>query len=204
MLAGGPGRVTLGLRTGLSLLPHAGMAIALAAFVSELTPELGEGVSPIVLGSIVVFELGGPLVMRRVLGRAGEVGAAASVAEPVLDDLDVARPINRVLIPAGNAEVIVPRMPFLFDLVGNLGAEIVAVHVSRPSDPEHDDEAPAVLRLFGELAAERGVSVRTVHRHGESIAGGTHRRGHRHRLRPHRHGGNRRGHACSSRPVGAW
>ena len=169
VLAGGMQQRTLGVRTGLSLLPHAGMAIALAAFVSERTPELGAVLSPVVLGSIVVFELSGPLVARRVLARAGEAGAADTVTEPVLDDMDVTRSIRRVLIPAGNSEVIVPRMPFLFDLVGNLGGEIVAVHVSRPSDLAGDDE-PAVLRTFREFADERGIPIQTVHRRAESVA----------------------------------
>jgi Kef-type K+ transport system membrane component KefB len=170
ILAGGMEQRTLGVRTGLSLLPHAGMAIALAAFVSERTPELGSVLSPVVLGSIVVFELTGPLVTRRVLRRAGEAGAAGTVSEPVLDDLDVTRSIRRVLIPAGNSEVIVPRMPFLFDLVGNLGGEIVAVHVSRPSDLDDDDDEPAVLRTFREFADERGIPIQTVHRRAESVA----------------------------------
>lgn len=169
VLAQGTASLTLGTRTGLSLLPHAGMAIALAAFVSEIAPDLGLAVSPVVLGSIVVFELSGPLVMRRVLTRSGEAGAAGAVEEPVLEEMDVTHSIRRVLIPAGNAEVIVPRLPFLFDLVGNLGAEIVAVHVTPLSDPASDDE-PGVLRVFREFAEERGIPIETLHRRAESVA----------------------------------
>lgn len=172
VVAGGPSQLRLGVRTGLGLLPHAGMAIALAAFVSELTPAIGLQVSPVVLGSIVVFELSGPLIMRRMLNRVGETGAADVTEEPVLDDLDITRSIRRVLIPAGNAAVVVPRLPFLFDLVGNLGAEIVAVHVSRPSAGyyDEDDAEPGVLRVFREVAQERGIPIETVHRRAESVA----------------------------------
>lgn len=165
----GGGTTRLGVQTGLSLLPHAGMAIALAALVSERIPALGASVSPIVLGSIVVFELGGPLIMRRVLARSGDAGQAEAGHERVLDELDVTRSIRRVLIPAGNTKVLVPRLPFLFDLVGNIGAEIVAVHVSQPPDPDDDDE-PAVLTMFSEFAAERGIPVTTVARRAESIS----------------------------------
>ncbi|CAN5770487.1 hypothetical protein BH23ACT10_BH23ACT10_27220 [soil metagenome] len=170
-LAGGPSQAASGARTGLSLLPHAGMAIALAAFVTDFAPDLGLQVSPIVLGSIVVFELTGPLLMRRMLRRSGDAGTAEVVGDG--RPHDVARSLRKVLIPAGNPEVLIPRLPFLFDLVGNLGAEVVVVHVSLPTGPydEDDDREPALLRVFREIADERGVVCTTVHRRAESVAG---------------------------------
>lgn len=172
-MAGGPSQLLLGARTGLSLLPHAGMAIALVAFVTDFAPDLGLQVSPIVLGSIVVFELAGPLIMRRMLTRSGDAGTAQAVGETLLDDVEPFRSMRKVLIPAGNPEVLIPRMPFLFDLVGNLGAEVVVVHVSLPTGPydEDDDREPALLRVFREIADERGIVCTTVHHCAESVAG---------------------------------
>jgi Kef-type K+ transport system membrane component KefB/nucleotide-binding universal stress UspA family protein len=166
----GGGGLALGAGTGAALLPHAGMAIALAAFVSEFAPDLGSQVSPIVLGSIVVFELSGPLMTRWVLRRTGDAGAADAVAKPVLPDLDVTHSMRRVLVPMSNPEVVVPRLPFLLDLAGNLGAEVVALHVSRPAEVPDDDAEPDVLRVFHEVARERGVPCTAVHRRGELVA----------------------------------
>ncbi|MBW3604207.1 MAG: cation:proton antiporter [Actinobacteria bacterium] len=173
VVAGGSSQLRLGARTGLSLLPHAGMAIALTAFVSEFAPELGSAVSPVVLGSIVIFELTGPLIMRRMLRRSGDAGAVRVVDDDVVTETDETRNLRRVLIPAGNPEVLVPRLPLLFDLVGNLGAEVVVVHVSLPTGPyeQHDDRQPALLRVFEEIATERGIVCTTVHRRAESVAG---------------------------------
>jgi hypothetical protein len=80
VLPAGLDELRVGVHTGMALLPHAGMAIALAAFVSEFAPELGSQVSPVVLGSIVVFELSGPLIARRVLRSAGDAGNAGRSA----------------------------------------------------------------------------------------------------------------------------
>ena len=65
-------------RVGLALLPHAGMAIGLVALVVEQAPWLGGDVSAVVLGSIVAFELGGPIAARRALRAAEESGKGAT------------------------------------------------------------------------------------------------------------------------------
>ncbi len=58
---------------GMTLLAQAGMAIGLAATLSKQWPEGGKLVETIILGSVVVFELFGPLAVRCGLVRAGEV-----------------------------------------------------------------------------------------------------------------------------------
>jgi Kef-type K+ transport system membrane component KefB/nucleotide-binding universal stress UspA family protein len=169
-LAGGLDQARRGARVGVSLLPHAGMAIALAAFVSEFTPELGAEVSPIVLGSIVVFELTGPLLTRKVLRVAGDAGQAGSSSDAEME-IAARRTVRRVLIPLSNRTVLVPRLPFLLDLVGSLGAEVVAVHVSNPSFPDGDEGEPEVLALFRQVAQDRAITCTVVHRRTESVAG---------------------------------
>lgn len=169
-----------GLLTGAGLVPHAGMAIALAAFTVE-TRAFGAGqeVSAVVLGSIVVFELAGPLVTRRAIHRAGEQDQSRSRTEQLLPSLDITRQFRRVLVPIGSASVVLPRLPFLLDLVGKLGAELVALHISRPGDnvgaspgagEGTDDAVPGVLNLVGRAASDRTVKVQLVHRRSEQIA----------------------------------
>jgi len=58
---------------GMTLLAQAGMAIGLAATLSKQWPEGGHLVETIILGSVVIFELIGPLAVRCGLVRAGEV-----------------------------------------------------------------------------------------------------------------------------------
>jgi len=58
---------------GMTLLAQAGMAIGLAATLSKQWPEGGKLVETIVLGSVVIFELIGPLAVRCGLVKAGEV-----------------------------------------------------------------------------------------------------------------------------------
>jgi Kef-type K+ transport system membrane component KefB/nucleotide-binding universal stress UspA family protein len=160
-----------GFATGIGLLPHAGMAIALVAFVVEQSPRLGPEVSAVVLGSIVLFELAGPLLIRGVLRRVDEAGKARSggVTE-LLADLHTHTSFEKVLVPVGNVEVILPRLGFLLDLVVTMGAELVAVHISRPGSGLSEDEEPEILALVRELAEERNLPCTTVHRVSEQIA----------------------------------
>ena len=158
-----------GFLTGLGLLPHAGMAIGLVAYTVEMS-GMGQEVSAVVLGSIVVFELAGPLVMRRVLRMSGEAGQLSEGGEEVLPSLDTSRQFRKVLVPIGSTEVLLPRLPFMLDLVGNIGARLVAVHVSRPGSETDQDKNPEVLDLVARVAAERNIPCTVVHRVSEQVA----------------------------------
>ena len=61
------------LCSGQTLLAQAGVAIGLAGSLSRQWPAGGHLVETVVLGSVVVFELVGPLAVRHGLVRAGEV-----------------------------------------------------------------------------------------------------------------------------------
>ena len=61
------------LYVGPTLLAQAGVAIGLAAGLASRWPEGGHLLQTVVLGSVVIFELVGPLAVRFGLVRAGEV-----------------------------------------------------------------------------------------------------------------------------------
>jgi len=58
---------------GMTLLAQAGMAIGLAATLAKHWPEGGKLIQTVILGSVVIFELIGPLAVRYGLVKAGEV-----------------------------------------------------------------------------------------------------------------------------------
>ncbi len=58
---------------GMTLLAQAGMAIGLAATLAGIWPTGGKLVETIILGSVVIFELIGPIAVRCGLVKAGEV-----------------------------------------------------------------------------------------------------------------------------------
>ena len=58
---------------GMALLAQAGMAIGLAATLSNQWPEGGKMVEAVILASVVIFELIGPLAVRCGLVKSGEV-----------------------------------------------------------------------------------------------------------------------------------
>jgi Kef-type K+ transport system membrane component KefB len=62
-----------GFCTGFTLLAQAGVAIGLAANLAQKWPAGGHLLQSVVLGSVVLFELIGPLAIRFGLVRAGEV-----------------------------------------------------------------------------------------------------------------------------------
>ena len=68
---------------GLGLLCQAGAAIALASYVgARFDAELGDTLLNVILGGVVVFELAGPLLVKRVVVAAGEI----SVGELLVKD----------------------------------------------------------------------------------------------------------------------
>ncbi len=73
---------------GLTLLAQAGMAIGLAASLAHHWPVGGKLLETVVLGSVVIFELFGPLAVRQGLVRAGEV--------PILSLLQKRAPLGTI------------------------------------------------------------------------------------------------------------
>lgn len=64
---------------GGTLLAQAGAAIALASIAAYRDPELGESIKAVILGSVVFFEIIGPLAIRRSVLQAGEVPLAQAL-----------------------------------------------------------------------------------------------------------------------------
>lgn len=58
---------------GLAMLSQAGLAIGLVLVIDERFPQIGPTISTIVLASVAIFELVGPLGARFALERSGEV-----------------------------------------------------------------------------------------------------------------------------------
>jgi len=58
---------------GLALLCQAGAAIALASYVESFDKELANDLLNIILGAVVIFELLGPILVKKVAVAAGEV-----------------------------------------------------------------------------------------------------------------------------------
>jgi len=56
---------------GLALTPQAGVAIGMALLAAERFPELRDTILPVVVASTIIFELIGPVLVRRVLRSGG-------------------------------------------------------------------------------------------------------------------------------------
>lgn len=67
---------------GLGLVCQAGAAIALAHLASRYDEELGRQLLTVILGSVAVFELVGPLLVKRVVLAAGEVQMGRLIVRP--------------------------------------------------------------------------------------------------------------------------
>jgi Kef-type K+ transport system membrane component KefB len=64
---------------GSCLFAQAGAAIALATIAIDRDPELGKPIQQIILGSVVIFEIIGPLFIRKSLIQTGEVPLAQAI-----------------------------------------------------------------------------------------------------------------------------
>lgn len=62
---------------GIGMMPMSAIAVAMVQGASQLNPELGANLSPIVLSAVVILELAGPLATQWALKTAGETDPAA-------------------------------------------------------------------------------------------------------------------------------
>jgi Kef-type K+ transport system membrane component KefB len=93
---------------GLTMLSQAGAAIALASLAAESgikigeTFVLGEELLNIILGTVVIFELAGPILLRFSLLRAGEVPVSQAIYHSTSSPLEELRLIgNRIWVGLG-------------------------------------------------------------------------------------------------------
>jgi Kef-type K+ transport system membrane component KefB len=87
---------------GTTLLSQAGAAIALTAIAAERYPELGVHLRDIILGTVVVFEIVGPIMIRQAVIRAGEVPLESAIHHRETTALDELYALtNRVLSALG-------------------------------------------------------------------------------------------------------
>ncbi|MEZ6053273.1 MAG: CBS domain-containing protein [Planctomycetaceae bacterium] len=79
---------------GSCLFAQAGAAIALSTIAMNRDPELGKPIHDIILGSVVVFEIIGPLFIRQSLLRTGEVPLAQAIRHSSSSHLDQFRSLT--------------------------------------------------------------------------------------------------------------
>ncbi len=158
---------------GAGLMPFAGMAIGLAAFTLERASAagleaLGSDVSAIVLGSVVIFELLGPISVGRALDATGDTGR---VAPTDTDSLEVEQPhlVRHILLPISSLRMARRKAPQVVDLAASTGATLTGLHVIPPGselDPHVGDPALSYVR---QVAQTRNVRFEPIVREAESV-----------------------------------
>lgn len=157
---------------GAGLMPFAGMAIGLAAFTLERAnesglPDLGGSVSAIVLGSVVVFELLGPVTVGRALDATDESGRDTSDEEEIDDSAP--HHIRHILVPISSPEMARRKGSQIIDLAASTGAVVSGLHVIPPGsriDPNVGDPALSYIR---QIAASRKVQFEPLVRESDSV-----------------------------------
>ena len=76
---------------GSALLSQAGAAIALSAIAADRDPTFGKQLQDIILGTVVFFEIIGPIMVRTAVLNAGEVPVAAAILHTSNSPLDQLR-----------------------------------------------------------------------------------------------------------------
>jgi Kef-type K+ transport system membrane component KefB len=136
---------------GATLLSQAGAAIALTAIAAERYPELGEHLQDIILGTVVVFEIIGPIMIRQSVIRAGEVPLESAIRHRETTALDeIYALFNRLLSALGVEPWSKQKLQQLEigDLmrrrVRGIPASATFQHVVDFIERSHDDTLPVV------------------------------------------------------------
>ncbi len=145
----------MSLRLGVNLTPQAGVAVGLAVLASESVPGSGVEAATVVLGSVVLFELFGPILVARDLRGWATDSDEADETDPSKVELP-----ERVLI-AAPVEIEVPE--WLVDVAERWRSQL---HVLMPAEP--DDEVVARLR---ERCAAKDVDFHMSSLRTESFTG---------------------------------
>jgi hypothetical protein len=72
------------------LISQAGLTLGLAAAIERTFPQLGGGFRSLVIGTVAVNELVGPVIFKLALDRSGETGRAGRVSLSDSEEADAA------------------------------------------------------------------------------------------------------------------
>lgn len=87
-------------RLGLALTAQAGSAIALSVIAQERYPELGTPLLNIILGTVVFFEIAGPLLVKNTVVQAGEVPLINVIHHSNIDPVEEFQSLGKRLLHA--------------------------------------------------------------------------------------------------------
>ncbi len=148
---------------GLGMLPQAGVAVGLALSAAELFPESGGLVNAVVLGSLIFFEITGPIFAKRAVLVTKEPADEPLAEEPA----DAICRSRTVLIPV-SGDLTAQRFTHTLDaLVNELTClpTVILVHIIAPGtgEPPPDPRGTAAARLavLSSIVRERGCDVAT-------------------------------------------
>jgi nucleotide-binding universal stress UspA family protein len=151
-------------------MPFAGMAIGLAAFTTERAAvagldDLGSTVSAVVFGSVVVFELIGPITVGRALEATGEAG------RDVVEDADDSSMhiVRHILVPLSSPEMAGRKAAQIVDLAASAHAVVTGLHVVPPGRSIDPLVGAPALAVVGQLARARRVQFEPVVRHSTDV-----------------------------------
>lgn len=167
-----------GFNVGLGLTPFAGMAIGLAAFTLDKADEaglsaLGGQVTAIVLGSVVVFELLGPLSVRRALDATGDAGRGVSEKEAkAAEEMAAPYRIRHILFPVSSLDMARQKGSVVIDLAVSMNARLTALHIVADGEEPEPDVADPALSVVRQLAQQRGAAVELIVRSHRSVVDG--------------------------------
>lgn len=153
MLGGLPWRQ--GGRLGVDLIPQAGVAVGLAVLAADSLPGSGNTVATIVLGSVVVFELAGSLIVAR--GLRTSTSVHDTNGQPAVASSHIPK---KVLV-ASRSHVAVP--DWLLDTASRWNADLVVLGRGK----EHDNHVEGLR----DEAASRSLAFRWLPLRAESFTG---------------------------------
>ena len=146
-------------RLGIDLVPQAGVAVGLAVLAAERLPGPGNDMATVVLGSVVIFELVGPIVVGRGLVKMKQE-AREKDRERRVHYQEVLP--SRVLV-AGPNSVSAPA--WIYDWCERFNAELAVL-----SSGKNEDDQVALMR---NTARSRSIPFRWIEFKGESFVGET-------------------------------
>lgn len=135
---------------GATLMSQAGAAIALSEIARDRSPELGDHLMDIILGTVVVFEIAGPILIRQAVIRGGEVPLGTAILHRETGVIDQAKSIwHRLMVTLGRAPVADRILKTT--KVGEVMRKVLAIPASATFsrvveflEDSHDDALPVV------------------------------------------------------------
>ncbi|MCK4777549.1 MAG: cation:proton antiporter, partial [Actinomycetia bacterium] len=145
----------------MGFLSQSAIAIGLSLVARDQYPEIGEKITAVVLGAVIIFEIVGPYLLKNLYQLSEEANQKKDDKLLVVPAEEVS--LTKIMVPIGTKPPSVRKVKIITGLAKKMNGQLLALNVRRfPAKEKYiplNSAAEKALKIFKELVEKEEIQV---------------------------------------------